>query len=113
MILFYLCHLVPGILRGIKYTPSSPSKLSVAVPLQQDLSIARGVITLYHSSIVRYDDSTIRDNDSYMTGFIDGSYCIDDDDLSNATGDDLHIFTFTQLGKTMYMYECLCEYMRI
>ena len=97
--LYPLLLLVPDQVQGVRSIPVSHSTLTVAVPIHQDVSIARGVITEYYCSIVRYDDSRAIQDATFVTGLMGDSYCIDEDDLANAVGSDLYNFTFTNLGK--------------
>ena len=73
------------------------SVYTVSVPVKQDLSVAKGVLSQLYSSIVKYDGSGVRQSLRYDTGLGNASYCVDESD-DRSVGSS-YAFTFTQLSE--------------
>lgn len=98
LLLMYCFCIVPSLLQGVSYSRVTDSSVyTVSVPVKQDLSVARGVLSQFYSSIVKYDDSSVRQSLRYDTGLGSASYCVDESD-DRSVGS-LYTFSFTQLGK--------------
>lgn len=94
--------------RGIRYQRDTQSTFHVTVPIEQDISVSRGVITRFCAAIVQYDDATEKQSACYETNFDDDLFCVDEDDLETADGDDLYTFMFTGLSKLLPIVKKCC-----
>ena len=86
-----------GLIRGIKFIASSNTELVVAIPVKQDISVARGVITRFYCSIISYTGDNPLQEESFSTND-NGIHCVDLESLANIDGEDLHNITFNGLG---------------
>ena len=73
----------------------------VAIPVKQDISVARGVITRFYCSIISYTGDNPLQEESFSIND-NGIYCVDVESLSDIDGEDLHNMTFKGLGKFSY-----------
>ena len=97
----FLFSKAPDIIRGIKFTASSHTELVVAIPVKQDISVARGVITRFYCSIISYTGDNPLQEESFPTND-NGIYCVDVEYLSDIDREDLQNITFKELGKFSY-----------
>ena len=93
----FLFSKAPGLIRGIKFTASSHTELVVAIPVKQDISVARGVITSFYCSIISYTGDNPLQEESFSIND-NGIHCVDVESLADIDGEDLHNITFKGLG---------------
>lgn len=69
---------VPMMIEGVVYTPESSSTLVVSIPVEQNISVSRGVITRYDVTITEYENARVRQHDNLTSGLGNESYCLED-----------------------------------